>query len=222
MNFRKWFRAFNAGENEILELLRRHVELSLQASTLVQKVVDCIMAGDHAAAYVNYLEIDKAETDADHVQRELVDKLSTGVFFSNLGTDLMSLAENVDGVADSAKSSAKIITQRRLEPSELAPIREKVSEHLAVTVRAVTSLQDAIGSLAGKKEELLMFCRAVEEYEEAADIIKDSLTEQIYALNVSTLSVLQLSDFVRMVDNISDYAEDATDVLYVVISKGYS
>ena len=222
MSFRRWFRPFNGGENEILVLLKLHVELSLRAAASVQKVVDAVIAGDHAAAYVAYLEINKTETEADRVQKELVDKLSTGVFFSNLGTDLMNLAENVDGVADSSKDAGKIITQRRLEPSELAPIKEKIMEQLAVTVRAVTALQDAINSLGGKKEKLLMFARAVEEYEEAADVIKDSVMEQIFQLNTSVLSIIQLRDFVGMVDNISDYAEDATDMLYIIISKGYS
>ena len=109
-----------------------------------------------------------------------------------------------------------------LEPSELAPIREKVAEHLVVTERAVTSLQTAIQGLGDGKEELVRHAHEVEEYEESADVIKEALMEQIFKLDVPVLSVLQLKEFVSMVDNVSDCAEDGADVLYILVSKGYS
>lgn len=221
MNIRSWFHPFKGGEKEVLDLLTHHAILSLQASQLVQKVLSALAAGDHATAYVTYLDIDKAETEADHVHRELVEKLSNGVFFANLGTDLMNLAENIDGVADSAKNAGKILTQRHLSPTELSPILEKATEQVAVGVKAVSSLLLAVQCLGKSREELLRYAREVEEYEEVADIIKDSVIEHIYNLDVSVLSVVQLRDFVNMVDNISDYAEDAADVLYILVSKGY-
>jgi predicted phosphate transport protein (TIGR00153 family) len=222
LNIRGWFRSFRAGEEEILGLLNRHVELSLKASKLMRDVFQALLAGDHAAAYVAYLEIDKAETEADDVHRELVDKLSTGVFFANLGTDLMNLAENVDGIADSAKAAAKVLIQRRLEPTDLVPIRERVVEHLEVTERAVSSLQTAIQGMGNGKGELVNYAHQVEEYEESADVIRDALMEQIFTLDISVLSVLQLKEFIGMVDNVSDSAEDGADILYILVSKGYS
>jgi predicted phosphate transport protein (TIGR00153 family) len=218
----KWLHSFSAGEREILELLIVHVELSLSATRFLDKVVSELMAGDPKTAYFTYMDIDKAETEADHVHRRLVEMLSTGVFFSNLGTDFMNLAEKVDGVADSAKTAGKIITQRRLEASELAPIGDKVKEHLAVTVKAVSSLREAIETLSKRNGELLRYAREVEEYEEVADSIRDTLVELVFTLKVSILSVLQLRDFIDMVDNVSDNAEDASDVLHVLVSKGYS
>jgi predicted phosphate transport protein (TIGR00153 family) len=222
LNVRGWFHSFRAGEGEILGLLIWHAELSMKASKLVREVFEALLAGNHAAAYVAYLEVDKAETEADEVHRELVDKLSTGVFFANLGTDLMNLAENVDGVADSAKAAAKVLIQRRLEAAELVPIRERVIEHLAVTERAVSSLQAAIQSMGKGQRELVRYAHEVEEYEESADVIRDSLMEQIFTLDIPVLSVLQLKDFLGMVDNVSDFAEDGADVLYILVSKGYS
>jgi predicted phosphate transport protein (TIGR00153 family) len=222
MNLRGWFRSFKAGEVEILALLRRHIELSLRASRQVQDVFDRLAAGDHAAAYVSYLEVDKIETEADGVHRELVDKLSTGVFFANLGTDLMSLAENVDGVADSAKSAAKILIQRHLGADELAPIKEKMTELLAVTTKAVAALETAIESLGKAKGDLVMHAHEVEEYEESADVLKEALIERIFTLELPVLSVLQLREFVNIVDNVSDRAEDGADVLYILVSKGYN
>lgn len=222
MNLRGWFRSFRAGEAEILALLKRHVELSLKASMQIQDVFDRLAAGDRAAAYVSYLEVDKFETEADGVHRELVDKLSTGVFFANLGTDLMNLAENVDRVADCAKASAKILIQRHIGAAELAPMKEKVTEHLAVTVKAVSALQVAIDGLGKGKGELVMHAHEVEEYEESADLLKEALIEHVFTLDLPILSVLQLREFVNMVDNVSDSAEDGADVLYILVSKGYS
>jgi predicted phosphate transport protein (TIGR00153 family) len=222
MNFRGWFRSFRAGEVEILALLRRHVELSLRASKQVQDVFDHLAAGEHAAAYVSYLEVDKLETEADGVHRELVDKLSTGVFFANLGTDLMNLAENVDGVADSAKAAAKALIQRHLGAAELAPIKEKMTELLGVTMKSVSSLETAIESLGKGRGDLVMRAHEVEEYEESADVLKEGLIETIFTLDLPVLSVLQLREFVNMVDNVSDSAEDGADVLYILVSKGYS
>jgi predicted phosphate transport protein (TIGR00153 family) len=222
MNFRGWFHSFRAGEVEILALLKRHAELSLKAAKQIQDVFDHLAAGDHAAAYVSYLEVDKLETEADGIHRELVDKLSTGVFFANLGTDLMNLAEKVDGVADSAKAAAKVLIQRHLGAAELAPIKEKMTELLAVTTKAVSSLETAIESLGKGRGDLVMRAHEVEEYEESADVLKEGLIETIFTLDLPVLSVLQLREFINMVDNVSDSAEDGADVLYILVSKGYS
>ena len=222
MDLRSWFRGFSSGEREILANLREHVELAQRAASLVGVVVEQVSRGDLAGAHLTYVEIDKAETTADESHREVVERLSNGVFFSNLGTDLMNLAEKVDGVADSAKDAAKILTQRQLRAEELAPIKDELVEYLGVSLKAVMSLNSAISGLGKDREAILKHAREVEEYEEVADLLKNGLVGRILGMDLPVLSVLQLKDFVNIADNISDNAEDAADVLYVIVSKGYT
>jgi len=35
------------------------------------------------------------------------------------------------------------------------------------------------------------------------------------------LSTIQLRDFIFQADNVADYAEDAGDILYILVAKGY-
>jgi predicted phosphate transport protein (TIGR00153 family) len=222
MDVRRWFRSFAAGEGEILSKIEEHVGLALRAAELTVKAFGQVATGDLAMAHATYAEVDRAETEADAVHREVVERLRNGVFFSNLGTDMMDLAENVDGIADSAKDATRILTQRPLKPEELKPFSERLKEYLEMNVMAVKSLSFAVLALGKERESVIRHARATEECEEHADVMKNAILEQVLSTDLPILSILQLRDFVNMADNISDCAEDAADVLYVIMSKGYS
>jgi uncharacterized protein Yka (UPF0111/DUF47 family) len=87
-------------------------------------------------------------------------------------------------------------------------------------VVALTSLVQALDQ--GKKEALSKV-HAVEVFEEEADSHKDLLLKSLFSsdLSMSPVAVIQLRDFIFVADDIADNAEDASDVILVLIAKGY-
>lgn len=209
------------GEDVILKELITHVELSIKASSRLLNIISLLSKGSWEDARKEYQIIDSIESEADETHRETVEKLSSGVFFAGLGADMMNLAEKIDGIADSAKDAARTLIFRRFDSSELASIEKDVSEFLNSCIKAVYSLQKAVEAIGKGKMEVIASVRDTEMYEEEADEIKNRLLERLFQLNLPVLSTIQLKDFIFQSDNIADYAEDAGDILYILVAKGY-
>ncbi len=216
------FHRFAGGEADVLELLKTHARLAVRASEKLQAFVSKVGSDDWAGAKSSYQELDRIESTADEVHKELVEKLSSGVFFSGLGADLMNLAEHIDGIADSAKDAARILIFRKITASDISPVLRGIQDYLVECAKAAEALRMAVESLRQDKEEMLKHMEETEAHEEAADEIKSQLVEEVYRLQLPVLSIIQLKDFIMMADNIGDHAEDAGDTLYVILAKGYS
>ena len=205
-----------------MDQLNQHVELSVKAAEQLGTFVDEVLSEDWDGAREIYKKIDELESSADAVHRRVVEKLSSGVFFAGIGVDLINLAENIDGIADSAKDAARVLIYRKPEISMLASIRKLLQDYLVVCIKSAHAIQRAVKAIGESREDVLSNTRETEQYEEAADELKDELIERIYGLNLNVLSTLQLKDFVLLADDIGDYSEDAGDIMYILMSKGYA
>ncbi len=205
-----------------MDQLNQHVELSVKAAEQLGTFVDEVLSEDWDGAREIYKKIDELESSADAVHKRVVEKLSSGVFFAGIGVDLINLAENIDGIADSAKDAARVLIYRKPEISMLASIRKLLQDYLVVCIKSAHDIQRAVKAIGESREDVLSNTRETEQYEEAADELKDELIERIYGLNLNVLSTLQLKDFVLLADDIGDYSEDAGDIMYILMSKGYA
>ncbi len=205
-----------------MDQLNQHVELSVKAAEQLGTFVDEVLSEDWDGAREIYKKIDELESSADAVHKRVVEKLSSGVFFAGIGVDLINLAENIDGIADSAKDAARVLIYRKPEISMLASIRKLLQDYLVVCIKSAHAIQRAVKAIGESREDVLSNTRETEQYEEAADELKDELIERIYGLNLNVLSTLQLKDFVLLADDIGDYSEDAGDIMYILMSKGYA
>jgi predicted phosphate transport protein (TIGR00153 family) len=216
------FGRLSNGEREIMAQLNQHVKLSVEAAEQLAVFVEKVLAEDWEGARDVYKKIDEIESAADDVHKKVVEKLSSGVFFAGIGVDLINLAENIDGIADSAKDAARVLIYRKPEISKLSGIRKLLQDYISVCIKSAYAIQRAVKAIGVSRQEVLSNTRETEQYEEAADEVKDELIERIYSLDLNVLSTLQLKDFVLLTDDIGDYSEDAGDIMYILMSKGYA
>ncbi|MEM0118714.1 MAG: DUF47 family protein [Conexivisphaerales archaeon] len=209
------------GEDVILSHLLSHTELAMKASVRLKPIVEMVSDGRWEEAKKEYEVIDSLESEADEVHRDTVERLSTGVYFAGLGADLMDLAEKIDGIADSSKDSARTLIFRRLQPDEVKPLRDDICQFLSSCQEAVSSLAKAVEGIGKGKSEVIKHAKETEMYEEAADETKNKILEKLFQIEMPVLSTIQLRDFIFQADNVADYAEDAGDVLYILVAKGY-
>lgn len=209
------------GEQIILQGMLSHTQLAMSAASKLKEVVEMISQGRIEEARKEYEAIDSLESEADQVHRNTVERLSTGVFFAGIGADMMNLAEKIDGIADSAKDSARTLIFRRLKPEEINPLKEQLCSFLKECEDSVSSLSQAVKGIGKSKEDVIEFAKKTEQHEEAADEIKNKILERLFQLEMAPLTTIQLRDFIFQADNVADYAEDAGDILYILVSKGY-
>ncbi|MEM2873732.1 MAG: DUF47 family protein, partial [Nitrososphaerales archaeon] len=138
----------------------------------------------------------------------------------------LNMLEKVDNIADSAKDSTKILMLRRPEDKIINYVFEDndLMDFLSNCLMAVKKLKEVINGLEKGKNFAFELIGAVEEYEEKADELKARVLNRIFekAEEFNVLSVMQFKDFINIADNIADNAEDASDIVLILIAKGYS
>ncbi len=217
---------FSKGKgNNMQELLLEHTLLVLNSVDNFQKMIESLRLSDLEKARKFEEMVEKFETEADEVHRENVAQICRGSFFGYLREDILQFMEMTDSVADSAKEASRALTLRRVPEQMLAKfLTDTVMNYVKESANTAKSLLDVIKSLNMKRDIVMEKVRAVEQLEESADTLKNKVFQELYSRpdDYDTLTVLQLKEFIAATDKIADSAEDASDIVLVMLAKGYS
>ncbi|MGD0319002.1 MAG: DUF47 family protein [Nitrososphaerales archaeon] len=204
----------------------------LEHLAIVNRTVDAFAAsvekvgkGDTASVEELTRSVFEGETAADTIHRELSLKVAQGAFFGGVREDILNLLEKIDDIADSAKDAARFLSSdSRLETDARVILgSENMRLFLDDLKSSVVALTDLVRAFYGGKAEVLSKVHSVEEFEEWADSRKDTLLKQLFANSrgMDPVTVIQLRDFIFVADDIADNAEDAGDVIIILVAKGY-
>jgi predicted phosphate transport protein (TIGR00153 family) len=181
--------------------------------------------GDTKTASVMVEKVFEGETRADEIHRELSLKIAEGAFFGGVREDILNLLEEIDNIADSAKDAARFLSsdsQLGIEAKDMLGSQD-MRQFLAALKASVSALSGLVRTLNEGKKEALAKVHTVEQFEEEADSHKDAFLKSLFSSyqSMSPVTVIQLRDFTFVADDVADNAEDASDVILVLIAKGY-
>jgi len=225
MGIRRFF-SLKRREEEVFDFIEKQLNLTIAAVDHLSISLKYLKALDFGAFKRNYSEIDYLEKKADDIHRKIVEEICEGAFFGGIREDLLNMLEKVDNIADSAKDSAKILMLRKLEDEIINYVFEDddLIDFLSNCLTSVMKLKEVINGLGKGRHFAFEHVEDVERYEEKADELKARVLDRIFekAEEFNVLSVMQLKDFINIADDIADNAEDASDIVLILIAKGYS
>lgn len=208
-------------QQRVLLASREHMNKVLEVTEHLRNLLRHFCAGELDQVKTIQQQIFNAERQADDLRRDLLEQLSEGLFLPADRADLMHLVERADDVADHANGSARLIVVIRQAPPE--PLREGFVKFGELLAQAVTKLNEALDKLAsGDRRAALDLCAAVERTEEEADVLKASLYEKLFAMDLPAGTLLLLRDLIDSMENTADKAEDAADLLRVLTVSRFS
>jgi|GEM_PF-988630 len=169
--------------------------------------------------------IELIETEADELHRSIIDKLISSSIFSYIRDDLISLIDKMDDIADNIKDATRLLSEYAPSKNILKILfqEEDMESYIECIINSVKVLHNSILSLkTSDVKSLLKILKDVEKYEEKADIYKVKLLKKVYNefKNFDILDIIKVRDFILMVDNIADAAEDASDIMLQIFAKG--
>jgi len=186
-------------------------------------VIAC--AAEDSSSQQLFNRVLELEASAKDIRRDLSARIAEGAFFGGVREDIINLIQTDDHIADSAKDGARLLViGANGDRGYLDLLR---SEHMSAFQRnllsAVNSLEVLIQALSIDKHAVISRVRAVEDYEEAADTEKDHLLRQLFSKprTMDPVSIIELRDFLFASDDIADNSERASDVVLVLVAKGY-
>ncbi|MDI9609094.1 MAG: DUF47 family protein, partial [Candidatus Verstraetearchaeota archaeon] len=200
------------------EKLREHQELVLQSVELLADLVSACRGGDWTAVRSVSERIAALEREADEVKRGIEMNLYRGTLFVGLKEDFLRLSEALDTISDRAKEASRVISSREPRQGEMQAFFQNcpnVERLITGTIEIVKELEGAVRLLDKDSREAIAAAHKVEKAEERLDEIKLDILMQLtrHEGDFSTLTYLQLRDFIMMVDAIADSAENGSDVL---------
>ena len=214
---------FSKGERGLMkEIVRYAYMLENSARLLMEAFESYIQDG---SAYQFYDEIDVLEKNADDVRREIVNKLARSAYFAFLSEDFIKLVNLMDEVVDYARGALKLLVESGINPESLKALdTDRLRSFLNLVLKSVSSLREAVSALEDHdRESLLEKTRLVELYEEEADAVKDDLLWSLFKAKskLEVFDLLILKELIGLVDSVADKAEDASDAIMGIVSKGY-
>jgi predicted phosphate transport protein (TIGR00153 family) len=219
------FLSVNRRERMIFDGILLLLETVNRTVDYFEASVSAFAKGDSTSAEELVKKVFEGETKADSDHRELGIKIAEGAFFGGVREDMLNLLEKIDEIADSAKDAARFLSSDSRLVMEAGDTlgSPDMKSFLAALKASVVALTGLVRALDQGKKEALSNVHAVEEFEEEADSHKDLLLKTLFSSDkpMNPVAVIQLRDFIFVADDIADNAEDASDVILVLIAKGY-
>lgn len=224
----KWFKqvpSFLDQRHKIFDLIEDHLKI-------VKQMVDQMMNICQPVRDMNWRELDRVwgvldvlESEADRVHKSIVTTICEGSYFGGIFSELLLLVDKIDNIADSAKDATRMLTQR--EPDE-AIVKclmktDDLKQFLEKCRDTVYALDDAVKGLSVNKQAALERTQKIKEREEDADLFKSRLLKTLFGecQSKDTLGIMQFQSFIDTADEIADNAKDASDIILILIIRGY-
>jgi len=224
----KWFKQLPKSldqRHRIFDLVEDHLKI-------VKQMADQMMNICQPFSDINWRELDKIwgimdvlESEADQAHKSIVTTICEGSYFGGIFSELLLLVDKIDNIADSAKDATRMLTQR--EPDE-AIVKcltktDDLSRFLEKCRDTVYALDDAVKGLSVNRQAALERTHRIKEHEEDADLFKSRLLKALFGecQSKDALGIVQLQSFINTADEIADNAKDASDIILILIIRGY-
>ena len=220
------FPSFSLGgrERSILGDVDQHLAMVKECVVAYQRLVSACAAGERPVKGL-LGTVFELEARAKEKRRDISGKIAEGAFFGGVREDILNLMQTNDRIADKAKDASRLIAITA--DGNAASLEFLRSEHMTEfqknLLAAVTALESLIQALQDDKHTVLSKVRAVEDFEEAADTEKDYLLRELLnrPRTLDPVSIIEMRDFIFLSDDIADNAENSSDLVLVLVAKGY-
>lgn len=190
--------------------------------THARTVESCLRAAE--AGLLAYLEgaaitpaaesVSRLESDADELIREARDVLYKGAFLPMLREDLYELLATVDDVANAAETAIQFVQrQRPAIPNDLVAVFRELIEASMTTIAPLAESLDTFFKPKGKIKSVREHVREVSGGESVADEVENRLTHDVFVSSLTLAEKMHLRDFIQVIVQVSDRAENAADRL---------
>ena len=216
-------------EREALNILKRNAGSVAEVVKKFEELITVFFSErDLEKAEALGRELSGLETKADKGRREFLRILHEGAFLPAFRGDLARLADRLDFVADTAEGAMRAILLRgkltkvlqgaEKRSSKVRGFRARFMKMAELTTKTVDTLEKSVEMLAADIDTALKQVQEVNELEHEIDMVEQGLLNDLYECEkyFDPLSVVQLADILEKFENISDRAEDASDLIEII------
>jgi|Deesub1362B_J571_1020462.scaffolds.fasta_scaffold06890_3 hypothetical protein len=208
-------------EKQVSQLLMQHLEKVRDCLEKTYAVAEQYLRGGLEEAKRLGLEVDRIETEADELRRQIDDQLFEGAFLPNIRQDVHGLVSQMDDVANAAETVCDFILGERPQIPETW--HEEMLTIFAKTLEQFDQFQAALTEfLEGTRmdvDEIRNYNQKVGILESDIDQVEWHLTREIFRSDLDLARKLHLRTCVRLSCQLSDQIENLADSLKLLVLK---
>ncbi len=197
-------------ENEVLELIRNHLEILMTACETFKLALET----DDDSLLNSVCDL---EDEGDRIRREIAMRIYEGAFLPYIRPNIYRFAEVVDEAIDKLEDTVyDYIYLKACKDRTLLDISKDEFLRIAeLNMKASKKLVEAFNSLI-EGGDLSKMTVKIRVYEREVDSIKYKLNEKIRDVNVDVWSALTFLDLLHHIVSITDLIEDAGDIIQII------
>ncbi len=216
-------------EKKAFEILKKNAKDVVNTVKKFEEMTNALFSErDVKKAQTLGRQVSELETKADVGRRKFASCLSKGAFLPAFRGDLARLAEQVDNVGDAAEEVTRSVllreklldtlTKAERRQRKAKVIRDGLIKIAGLATRTTEVLKSSIDALASDIDTATARANEADKLEHASDIVEQSLLADVFEYEklLDPISVLQLNNLIRGIGDISNRAEDASDVISIV------
>lgn len=205
-------RVFFGGEleNEVLDLIREHLEILMNACETFKLALET----EDDSLLSSVCEF---EDEGDRIRRDIAMRIYEGAFLPYLRANIYRFAEIVDEAIDTIEDTTyDYIYLRACDGRKLLDMaKEDLLRISELNWKASKRLLEAFNALieGGDLSDITVKIRV---YEREVDLIKHKLNEKIRGVDADVWSALTFVDLIHHITSVTDLVEDAGDVIQII------
>jgi predicted phosphate transport protein (TIGR00153 family) len=210
--------AFWKKQSQIEQMIEEYLAESDKCLQAFGEAFEEYFSSGNSEAFAGKVErVRQLEWAADQERREVEAEMFSKALIPELRGDILSLLEALDEVPNECEEvTREVRLQGLLVPEEY---RRQVQELIRVSIEANERLHDAVARLFASPAEVAPAADKVIEKEKAADAIEQELIRAIFESSRDLAEKILLKQVVSGIADISDRAEDASDLIRIIAVK---
>ena len=205
-------------EEESIDLAKEHLAKTELCLKEMVNTFNAYLENKGKEAENFALQVDRLESEADNLRREIAKGLFGGAFLPLFRESFLNFVEAVDKIADEAESCCDLIILE--SPDVPDDLKLSFKEIVRDSVLSFQPLKEGFGYLLKDFSLILEQVQKVNVKEAEVDQKEEDLTRRIFSSNLELAQKILLKQLVAKICDISDRAEDAADRLEVLAIKG--
>lgn len=162
-------------------------------------------------------QVHQAEWAADQKRRQVEQEMFSQALIPQLRGDILSLLEALDEVPNECEEVTRdILLQGVQVPPEY---HASMQQLVRVNMEANDCLHEVVGQLFADPAGVVPAAEKVVEKEKAADAIEQELIRAVFASDRELAQKILLTHIISGIADISDLAEDASDLIRIIAVK---
>ena len=208
-------------EKKVADNYAKQIEEVLKASHLLPDAKNYLINLDYESLDNLAKKLMEISNNEKQIKKENERMLYQGLLFPEDRFLFITLSEKIDKVMNKINQSVRAITERKIPLPGINFLRDSgFNEFLDLTIKSVEKLDLAIKELFVGENDVIAICNEIENLEGKIDEIKLKILKEIHLLekDLDVFTILQIENIVHRIDEISDEAEDSSDIIILVKS----